>query len=68
MGKLTITAGQMVEAVKAECARHGARFLRLDTGADEPVVRRIYQDAGFQIVKTLEHNGKPVMLLYELKL
>jgi len=59
---------RVVEAVKAECARRGARFLRLDTGAEEGVVRDIYLSAGFEIVKTIEHNGRPVMLLYELKL
>ena len=60
--------GQVIERVKEECARWGARFIRLDTGADEPAVRDIYLRAGFEIVKTLEHNGSPVMLLYELKL
>lgn len=60
--------GQVVEAVREECARRGAQYIRLDTGANEPVVQRIYQEAGFRIVKTLEHDGKPVMLLYELKL
>ena len=58
----------VVEAATAECARRGAKYLRLDTGYDEPVVRDIYLAAGFQIVKTLERNGKPVMLLYEMKL
>lgn len=59
---------QVVEAVRAECAQRGARFLRLDTGAEEHTVRDIYLSAGFEIVKTIEHNGRPVMLLYELKL
>lgn len=58
---------QVVEAVKEECARRGARFLRLDTGADEVVVRDIYLAAGFEAVKTIEKDGRPVMLLYELK-
>ena len=59
---------QVVERVREECIRKGARFIRLDTGADEAIVRDIYLRAGFEIVKTLEHNGRPVMLLYELKL
>ena len=36
--------------------------------AGENVVRDIYLAAGFEIVKTIEHNGRPVMLLYELNL
>ena len=59
---------QVVEAVQAECARRGARYLRLDTGYDEPAVRDIYLAAGFEIVKALGRDGRPVMLLYELKL
>lgn len=59
---------QVIETVREECARRGAQYIRLDTGVNEPVVQRIYQEAGFRIVKTLEHDGKPVMLLYELKL
>ena len=60
--------GQVVEALKEECRRHGAGYLRLDTGYDEPAVREIYLTAGFEIVKILEKKGKPVMLLYEMKL
>lgn len=58
---------RVVEAVKAECARRGARYLRLDTGYDEPAVRDIYLAAGFEIVKALERDGRPVMLLYEME-
>lgn len=60
-------AARVVEAVKAECARRGVRRLRLDTGSEETTVRDIYLAAGFEIVKTIERNGRPVMLLYELK-
>lgn len=59
--------GRVVEALKAECRRHGAKYLRLDTGYEESAVRDIYLAAGFQIVKTLEKDGKPVMLLYEME-
>ena len=58
--------GQVLECIKEECVKRGARFIRLDTGAQEPVVQKIYLDAGFKIVKTLERNGVPVMFLYEL--
>ena len=61
-------AARGVDAVKGECARRGVRLIRLDTGAEESVVRDIYLAAGFEIVKTIRHNGRPVMLLYELKL
>lgn len=59
---------RVVEALKVECRRHGGKYMRLDTGYDESVVRDIYLDVGFRIVKTLEKNGKPVMLLYEMEL
>ena len=51
---------------KEECARRGVARLRLDTGAEEAVVRDIYLAAGFEVVKTIAQNGRPVMLLYEL--
>jgi len=59
--------GQVVEALRGECRRRGAKYLRLDTGYEETAVRDIYLAAGFQIVKTLERDGKPVMLLYEME-
>lgn len=59
---------RVVERVREECTRNGARYIRLDTGANEPAVRDIYLNAGFQIVNTLERGGKPVLLLYELEL
>ena len=60
--------GRVVDAIRQECAPRGVRFLRLDTGTNEPVVRDIYLKAGFQIVKTLYNHGTPSMLLYELEL
>ncbi len=59
--------GRVIEAVKEECRRRGMNYIRLDTGFDEPVVRDIYQNAGFQVVKTLELGGWPSMLLYEME-
>lgn len=58
---------QVIACIQKECARRGVRFIRLDTGANEPVIQDIYLKAGFEIVKTLERDGVPVMLLYELK-
>ena len=60
--------GRVVDAIRQECVPRGVRFLRLDTGTNEPVVRDIYLKAGFQIVKTLYNHGTPSMLLYELEL
>ena len=60
--------GRVVDAIRQECAPRGVRFLRLDTGTNEPEVRDIYLKAGFQIVKTLYNHGTPSMLLYELEL
>ena len=60
-------SGQVMEALKAECRRRGVKYLRLDTGYEETAVRDIYLSAGFRIVKTLEQNGKPIMLLYEME-
>lgn len=61
-------AAQVVEAVKEECARRGVSRLRLDTGAEEAAVGAIYLAAGFEVVKTIEKDGRPVMLLYELRI
>jgi len=58
---------QTVECVKEECMKRTVRYIRLDTGANDSVVRNIYLDAGFEIVKTLERDGIPIMLLYEMK-
>ena len=58
---------RVVEALKVECRRQRAKYLRLDTGYEETAVRDIYLAAGFRIVKTLERDGKPVMLLYEME-
>lgn len=60
--------GRVVDALRTECAGRGICRLRLDTGANESAVRDIYLNAGFQIVKTIDRNGRPVMMLYELKL
>ena len=64
----TIGGADLVDAIRQECVPRGVRFLRLDTGTNEPVVRDIYLKAGFQIVKTLYNHGTPSMLLYELEL
>ena len=59
---------QVVEAIKEECRKYGARYIRLDTANDEKIVKDIYLKAGFEIVKVIKfHSGKE-MALYELKI
>lgn len=49
----------VTEAIRAECRSRGIRYVRLDTGLDEKVVRKIYLNAGYQIVDIIEHpNGR----------
>lgn len=36
----------VTEAIRAECRRRGIRYIRLDTGLGEKVVRKIYLNAG----------------------
>ena len=59
---------KLYDYFKEECARRGVRRLRLDTGAEETAVGRIYLAAGFELVRTIERDGRPSMLLYELTL
>lgn len=49
---------EVIKCIKQECKKHGARYIRLDTGDDEKVVKQIYLDAGFKIVKVIKlDNG-----------
>lgn len=57
----------VIEAIKKECKKKGARYIRLDTGLDETVVRKIYLDAGFKIVKILDRETGRSTALYELE-
>ena len=43
------------------------KYIRLDTGLDEKVVRKIYLDAGFKIVNIIGYDNGNSMALYELK-
>ena len=43
------------EAIHAECRNRGIRYIRLDTGLDEKVVRKIYLSAGYKIVDILDY-------------
>lgn len=57
----------VVDAVKAECLKRGVRYIRLDTGLDERVVRKIYLNAGFKIVDIIDYPNGRAMALYELE-
>ena len=55
------------EAIHAECRNCGIRYIRLDTGLDEKVVRKIYLSAGYKIVDILDYPNGRSMALYELE-
>ena len=57
----------VVDAIKEECRRRGVRYIRLDTGLDEKVVRKIYLKAGFKIVDIIEYPNGRSMALYEME-
>ena len=50
-----------------EC-RERKEDMAAPTGAEETAVGRIYLAAGFELVRTIERDGRPSMLLYELTL
>ncbi len=57
----------VTEAIRAECRKRGIRYIRLDTGLDEKVVRKIYLSTGYKIVKIIDYpNGRSVAL-YEME-
>lgn len=57
----------VVEAIKEECRKTGAKYIRLDTGLDEKVVRKIYLNAGFKIVDIIDYDNGRSVALYELE-
>ena len=57
----------VIAAVREECRKHGARYIRLDTALDEKTVRKIYLNAGFKIVDILDYPNGRSMALYELE-
>ena len=57
----------VVDAIKEECRRRGVRYIRLDTGLDEKVVRKIYLKAGFKIVDIIDYPNGRSMALYEME-
>ncbi len=59
--------GLVTEALRAECRKRGIRYIRLDTGLDEDVVKNIYLNAGYKIVDVIEYPNGRSMALYELE-
>lgn len=58
---------KVLECIKQECKKYGVKCIRLDTGNDEKIVKQIYLDAGFKIVKVIEFDNGKAMALYELR-
>ena len=57
----------VVEAIKEECRKNGIKYIRLDTGLDEKVVRKIYLNAGFKIVDIIDYDNGRSVALYEME-
>ena len=57
----------VVEAIKEECRKRGVKYIRLDTGLDEKVVRKIYLNAGFKIVDIIDYPNGKSLALYEME-
>ena len=55
----------VVEAIREECRKKGIKYIRLDTGLDEKVVRKIYLNAGFKIVDIIDYDNGRSIALYE---
>ncbi len=57
----------IVEAIRAECRKNGVAYIRLDTGLDEKIVRKIYLRTGFKIVDIIDYNNGNSLALYEME-
>ena len=57
----------VIEAIKKICRDRNIKYIRLDTGLDEKVVRKIYLDTGFKIVNIIDYDNGNSMALYELE-
>lgn len=58
---------RIVDCVKEECQKRGVRYIRLDTNLNEKVVRQIYLNAGFKIVKIIDYDNGQSIALYEME-
>lgn len=57
----------VTEAFREECRQRGIQYIRLDTGLDEKVVRKIYLNAGYKIVDIIDYPNGASMALYEME-
>lgn len=57
----------VVEAIRQHCKKNGIKYIRLDTGLDEKIVRKIYLKAGFKIVDIIDYDNGNSMALYEME-
>lgn len=57
----------VTDTIRAECHKRSIRYIRLDTGLDEKVVRKIYLSAGYKIVDIIDYPNGRSMALYELE-
>ncbi len=57
----------VVDAIKEECLKKDIKYIRLDTGLDERVVRKIYLNAGFKIVDIIDYDNGRSIALYEME-
>lgn len=58
---------KVIECIKEECKKYDVNCIRLDTANDEEVVKQIYLNLGFKIVKLIKLDNEKAMALYELK-
>lgn len=57
----------VIEAIKEECRKSGIKYVRLDTGPDEKVVRKTYLNAGLKIVDIIDYDNGRSVALFELE-
>lgn len=57
----------VIEAVKVLCKKKKIKYIRLDTGLEEKVIRKLYLDAGFKIVNIIDYGNGHSVALYELE-
>ena len=47
----------IVEEIKNECRKRDVKYIRLDTGLDKKLVKKIYLRIGFKIVDIIDYNN-----------
>lgn len=60
--------GLVAAALKEICRTQRIQYIRLDTGLDERVIRQIYLNAGFKIVRIIDYDNGRSMALYEMEI